>query len=312
MNGAFEHFWDSVRRVLEYPFLTLGGGSLSLAVILKLLLLLGLVLTAEYLLRRYFTMRLLKRTPLHPPLQYAIARIGGYLFIVIGFYLSLMAVGVNLSSLAVVAGAVGVGIGFGLQNIVHNFVSGIIILVEQPIALGDRVEVSGVAGRVARIRLRSTEVITNDNISIIVPNSDFIAHPVTNWSHGDPRVQMRIPVGVAYGADVAKLRTLLLEIAAENPKVLKSPEATVYFAAFGDNALLFELGVWTSDMAHSPRRFRSELNFAIERKLRENNIQIPFPQRDIHLRSGTFVLQTNAAASHETESGTVSRSVHLI
>jgi small-conductance mechanosensitive channel len=217
-----------------------------------------------------------------------------------------MAVGVNLSSLAVVAGAVGVGIGFGLQNIVHNFVSGIIILVEQPIALGDRVEVSGVAGRVARIRLRSTEVITNDNISIIVPNSDFIAHPVTNWSHGDPRVQMRIPVGVAYGADVAKLRTLLLEIAAENPKVLKSPEATVYFEAFGDNALLFELGVWTSDMAHSPRRFRSELNFAIERKLRENNIQIPFPQRDIHLRSGTFVLQTKAAASDETQSGTVS------
>ena len=291
MNTAFNEFLSRVHQVLDYPFLTVGGGSITLAVLLKLLLLFALVLAAEYLLRRYFTMRLLKRTPLHPPLQYAIARIGGYLFILAGFYVALMAVGLNLSSLAVVAGAVGVGIGFGLQNIVHNFVSGIIILAEQPIALGDRVEVAGVVGRVTRIRLRSTEIVTNDNISIIVPNSDFITHPVTNWSHGDPRVQIRIPIGVAYGTDVERVRALLLEVGAENPKVLKSPEPTVYFEAFGDSALSFELGVWTAEMTQSPRRFRSELNFAIERKLRENGIQIPFPQRDLHLRSGTFVLQ---------------------
>jgi small-conductance mechanosensitive channel len=305
MNDAFKQFLVSVKQALDYPFLTVGGGDVSLAAILKLLLLFGLVLFAEYLLRRYLTMRLLKRTPFHPPLQYAIARITGYLFILLGFYIALMAVGVNLSSLAVVAGAVGVGIGFGLQNIVHNFVSGIIILAEQPIALGDRIEVGGVAGRVARIRLRSTEVITNDNISIIVPNSDIITHPVTNWSHGDLRVRIRIPIGVAYGTDVERLRKLLLEVAEENLKVLKSPEPAVYFESFGDSALLFELGVWTSEMTHSPRRFRSELNFAIERKLRENNIQIPFPQRDLHLRSGTFVLQTNAAETQDSRSGTI-------
>ena len=282
-----------LREVFDYPLFTLGDSSLTPGIILKLLLLFALILTAERLLRRYFTLRVLKRTRLDAALQYAIARIGGYLFILLGFYVALSAVGLNLNSLAVVAGAVGIGIGFGLQNVIHNFVSGIIILAERPIALGDRVEVGGVAGCVARIRLRSTEVITNDNISIIVPNSDFITHPVTNWSHGDPRVQIRIPVGVAYGTDVELLRTVLLEVAAAHPKVLKSPEPTVFFEAFGDSALQFELGVWTSEMTQSPRRFRSELNFAIERKLRENHIQIPFPQRDLHLRTGAIVVQTS-------------------
>lgn len=290
MNNTIESFLSAIRKVLDYPLFTLGEGSLTLAVILKLLLLFSVVLGAEYGLRRYFIKRLLKRTRLDASLQYGIARIGGYLFILLGFYVALTAVGLNLSSLAVVAGAVGIGIGFGLQNIVHNFVSGLIILVERPIALGDRVEVAGVAGNVTRIRLRSTEVVTNDNISIIVPNSDFITHPVTNWSHGDSRVQIRLPVGIAYGTDVEKLRRVLLEVAAEHSKVLKTPEPTVFFDSFGDSALLFELGVWTSEMAHSPRRFRSELNFAIERKLRENNIQVPFPQRDLHLKSGAIVL----------------------
>ncbi len=152
------------------------------------------------------------------------------------------------------------------------------------------------AGTVSRIRLRSTEIITNDNISIIVPNSDFVSHPVTNWSHGDERVQIRLPIGVAYGTDVEKLKVVLLEVAAENPNVLKTPKASVYFESFGDSALLFELGVWTADMTHSPRRFRSDLNFAIERKLRENKIEIPFPQRDLHLKSGSFLPPAGPAA----------------
>ena len=246
-------------------------------------------------MRRFFLKRVLTRTKFDASLQYAIARISGYLFILLGFYIALTAVGLNLSSLAVVAGAVGIGIGFGLQNVIHNFVSGVIILAERPIALGDRIEVAGVAGTVTKIRLRSTEIITNDNISIIVPNSDFVTHPVTNWSHGDTRVQIRVPIGVAYGSDVEKLKKVLQEVAAENPNVLQSPAPTVFFEAFGDSALLFELGVWTSTMTHSPRRFRSELNFTLERKLRENNIEMPFPQRDLHIKSGAFVLQNSPA-----------------
>src|SRR5207253_2708055 len=124
-------------------------------------------------------------------------------------------------SLAVVAGAVGVGVGLGLQNIVHSFVSGLIILAERPIAIGDRIEIGGVAGQVRQIRLRSTTVLTNDNIAYIVPNSDFITRTVINWSHGDPSVRIRLPVGVAYGTDTAKVEQLLLQVALGHPKVLR-------------------------------------------------------------------------------------------
>jgi small-conductance mechanosensitive channel len=247
-----------------------------------------MVVVVEFLLRRYFVRRILQRTRLDPPVQFAIARIGGYTFIALGFYISLQVVGLNLTSLAVVAGALGVGIGFGLQNIVHNFVSGLIILAERPIAIGDRIEVGNVAGQVRQIRLRSTTIVTNDNISYIVPNSDFITNTVINWSHGDPRVRMRLSLGVAYGSDLEKLQKVLLEVANEHPKVMKDPAPTVFFVGFGESSLDFELGVWTMEMTYQPRRFRSELYFAIEKKLRENKIVIPFPQRDLHLRSGTL------------------------
>src|SRR5436190_12983186 len=166
-------------------------------------------------------------------------------------------VGLNLTSLAVVAGAVGVGIGFGMQNIVHNFVSGLIILAERPIAIGDRIEVGGVAGQVRQIRLRSTTVVTNDNIAYIVPNSDLITHTVTNWSHGDLRVRIRLPVGVAYGTEPVRLEQLLLQVALEHPKVLREPAAAVFFTGFGDNALEFELAVWTIELTFQPWRFKS-------------------------------------------------------
>jgi small-conductance mechanosensitive channel len=228
-------------------------------------------------------------------MQYAVSKIGGYIFIVIGFYVALKLVGIDLSSLAVVAGAIGVGLGFGLQNVISNFVSGLIILAERPVSIGDRVELGEVAGVVTRISLRSTTIVTNDNITIIVPNSDFITHKVTNWSYGDPKVRLRLPVDVAYGTDPERLRRLLLEVAQENPMVLREPAPELFFQGFGDSSLKFELGVWTVEMTSKPRRFRSELNYAIERKLRENQIEIPFPQRDLHLRSGNLVLQEPVA-----------------
>jgi len=269
-----------IYEVLNYPLFSLGKAELTLAVLIKLVALCALVVFGERLV--------LKRTAFDAALQYAIARISGYVIILVGFYVALTAVGLNLNSLAVVAGAIGIGIGFGLQNIIQNFIAGIIILAERPIALGDRVEVGTVAGTVAKIDLRSTKVVTNDNISIIVPNSNFLTSPVTNWSHGDPRVQMRIPIGVAYGTEIEKLKRALTEVAEENPNALKDPPCTVYFVAFGESALNFELGVWTRTMTHNPQRFRSELNYAIERKLRENKIEIPFPQRDLHIRSGSL------------------------
>src|ERR1019366_5373712 len=157
-----------------------------------------------------------------------------------------------------IAGAVGVGFGFGLQNIISNFISGLIILAERPIAIGDRVEIGGVAGQVREINLRSTTVVTNDNMAIIVPNAHFITQRVTNWSYEDPRVRFRIPFGVAYVTDLSKLRQLMLEVADEQPKALKDPQPELFFVGFGDSSLNFELGVWSSEGTTSPRRFRSE------------------------------------------------------
>jgi small-conductance mechanosensitive channel len=292
MNDASHSILDPILKVLNYPLFTLGHSNLTLATILKLAVLCGLVVIGERLLRRYLILKVLKRTKIDAALQYAIARITGYVIIVFGFYMALTAVEINLNSLAVVAGAIGIGIGFGLQNIIQNFISGIIILAERPIAIGDRVEVGGIAGTVSKIELRSTEIVSTDNISTIVPNSNFITNPVTNWSHGDPRVQIRVPFGVAYGSDIEKLKRVMKEVADENNNTLQDPASRLFFVAFGDSSLNFELGVWTKTMTHSPRTFISEINFAIEHKLRENKIEMPFPQRDINFRTGAVIVQS--------------------
>ena len=283
---------DGLQKVLEYPLLKVGSTQFTFATFVKICFWLVLVLVLNWILRRFIVQRLLKRTHFDAALQYGIGKIAGYIFVTLGFFIALEVNGVNLSSLAVIAGAIGVGVGFGLQNIINNFVSGLIILAERPIAIGDRVEVGSVVGQVTKISLRSTTVITNDNIAIIVPNSNFISNAVTNWSHGDPRVRIRLPVGVAYGTDLEKLRRVLLEVAKEHPKVLTEPAPDVFFLGFGDSSLNFELAVWTAEMTFKPRRFRSELYFTMDNKLRENKIEVPFPQRDLHLRSGNFVQQT--------------------
>ena len=271
-------------------------GSVTIGSVFLLLILFASVIIVERIVQKQLIRRFLSRTKLQPSLQFGLSRIIGYTLIAVGFYVAFQLVGVDLSSLAIIAASLGVGIGFGLQNIINNLVSGIIILAERPISIGDRIEVAGVAGRVTKIQLRSTTVVTNDNITMIVPNADFISNTVTNWSHGDPKVRIRVPVGVAYGSDLKLLQRLLLEAAAEHPKALRDPSPVVLFTEFGDSSLNFELGVWTQEMTATPIHFTSEMNFIIDQKLRENNIEIPFPQRDLHVRSG---LPAAAEASNE-------------
>ena len=273
-----------VESWFDYPLIRLGDQVITILTVAKITFWITAVLVINVLFQRMVLRRVLRHTRLGQGLQFAITKILGYLVVILGFYIALVANGVNLSSLAVVAGALGLGLGFGLQNVVANFVSGIVLLAERPIEIGDRVEVEGVAGRVTRISLRATTIVTNDNISIIVPNLQLTSNPVTNWSHGGSRVRIRIPVGVAYGTDPDRVREILLVVAASHPDVLKEPRSTVYFDAFGDNAINFELAVWTETMTHSPRRFRSDLNFLIERAFREHAIEIPFPQRVVHFR----------------------------
>lgn len=273
--------------------------SLSLEQIFLLIASLIAVFWISSRTKRLLYNRLLVHSGLDHSLQYAVAQIVSNVVLVVGIFIVLENTGVHLGALTVFAGAVGIGVGFGLQNIASNFISGLVILAERPITIGDRVEVAGVAGQVQEIRARSTVIVTNDNISMIVPNAKVIDSPLTNWTYGDPRVRFRIPVGVAYGSDVEKVKESLIAAGAENPHTLKDPAPSVFFDGFGESALNFELVVWSSEMSHRPRRFRSDLNFAIERHLREAGIEIPFPQRDLHIRSG--VLKTESVYTEEEQ-----------
>ena len=274
----------------------LPGVTLSLFQIFLLIALLIAVFWISSRTKRFLFNRFLAKSGLDRSLQYAIAQIVSNVVLIVGIFIVLDNAGIHLGALTVFAGAVGVGVGFGLQNIASNFISGLVILAERPITVGDRVEVAGIAGQVQHIRARSTVIVTNDNITMVVPNTKFIDSPVTNWTYGDPRVRFRLPVGVAYGSDVNKVREALLAAANENPNTLKDPAPSVFLEKFGENSIDFELVVWSSEMSYRPRRYRSDLNFAIEEKLREAGIEIAFPQRDLHIRSGVLKVQNVDAA----------------
>lgn len=217
----------------------------------------------------------------------ALVTITGYIVIGIAFIVGLGVAGFDFGSLAIIAGALSVGIGFGLQNVVNNFLSGLILLFERPIKTGDWIVVGGTEGHVKRIRIRSTQIQTFDRADVIVPNSELISSQVTNWMLNDARGRARIAVGVAYGTNTQKVKTILEEIAAAHPKIItngSSPKPKVLFRGFGDSSLDFELRCYIENIDERIEVI-SDINFSIDAAFRENNIEIPFPQRDIHIRS---------------------------
>jgi small-conductance mechanosensitive channel len=285
--------WKDMAEVFVVPLFTLGNTPVSLATLVWFVVILLLVVLLARFTRRLLRTRVLVHTKLDLGTQYLISRIAGYAVLVLGMIIGLQTLGLNLSSLAVLAGALGVGIGFGLQNIVHNFVSGLILMGERSVQIGDRVEVGNVLGQVIRIGARATAIQTNDNISVIVPNSEFVSNRVVNWSlQGDRRVRFRLPVGVAYGSEPRMVEKLMLEVALANPAVLREPMPRVVFLGFGDSALNFELRVWTVEMMHRPGELRSQLYFALWDKFKEHKIEIPFPQRDLHVKEPVQVTLT--------------------
>src|SRR5438067_3069093 len=218
----------------------LPGVSLSLFQIFLLIALLIAVFWVSSRTKRFLFNRFLAQSGLDRSLQYAIAQIVSNVVLIVGIFIVMDNAGIHLGALAVFAGAVGVGVGFGLQNIASNFISGLVILAERPITIGYRVEVAGIAGQVQQIRARSTVILTNDNIAMIVPKTQFIDSPVTNWTYGDPRVRFRIPVGVAYGSDIEKVRSALIAAGKSNPHTLSDPEPSVCLEKFGDDSIEFE------------------------------------------------------------------------
>jgi small-conductance mechanosensitive channel len=255
---------------------------LSLAILIASLVL-------SRLARKFVADRLLGRTRLAVGARYAIGRVFGYLILGLGILVALQSLGVNATTLAVFSGAVGIGLGFGMQDVVKNFVAGLIILVERPIQIGDSIEIGDVVGTITDIRARATSIRTNDDIYLIVPNSKFMTDVVVNRSFGTQQVRYRIPVGVAYGTDPKAVEEALVEAASRSENVLENPPPRVWFREFGDSALQFELLCWTSTLLHSAGAFRSELNYFVHDALKARGIEIPFPQRDVHIRSGTKV-----------------------
>ena len=226
------------------------------------------------------SIRIFADSGLESGLKSSITVITVYLLWGFGALLALNVVGVSSTSMAVAFGALGIGLGFGLQNIFSNFVSGIILLFERPIQVGDAVEVNGIWGEVKRINVRATVVQTYDNAALIIPNSDFISSQVTNWSFKDVRIRRIISVRVAYGSDVEAVKRILMEIPEAIPNVLKYPRPYVLFTQFGESALDFELRLWTD--IDNMLTVDSEVRFEINRRFKEADIQIPFPQRDVH------------------------------
>ena len=257
--------------------------------VLSGLLIFALLLAATSWFKGMLERRWIKRTRLDSGAREAAVTITGYVGFIIAILMGISTAGVDLKNITIIAGALSVGIGFGLQEIVKNFVSGIILLFERPIKTGDWVNVGTTQGWVKRIRVRSTEIMAVDKSDVIVPNSQFISTEVTNMTLRDQHGRIKVPVGVAYGSDTQLVKRLLLEVGNTHPLVMTDTPSiglpTVFFIAFGDSALLFELRCFIQDIT---RRWDviSDLNFEIDRVFRENGIQIPFPQRDLHLRSG--------------------------
>jgi potassium-dependent mechanosensitive channel len=266
------------------PILTLGNRAYSVIDFFILAaLLFGITILAGMLtnLLRY---RVLRLAGINRGLQEVIATLTRYGLITIATIILLQVWGLDLSSLTILASTLGVGIGFGLQDIAKNFGSGLVLVFERPIQVGDFVEIAEFKGTVERIGARSTEIRTLDHVSIIVPNSRFLENEVINWSHRNPVSRLHIPVGVAYHADPQIVQEALLEAAQNHSDIVDSPAPQVLFQGFGDSALNFELLVWT---AVPNRQFllKSDLNFRIFEAFRRRQIEIPFPQQDLHLRS---------------------------
>ena len=278
--------WEVVRRILTTMATGFSIGPVRISVI-QILIAIAVFVVLVMLTRfvqRTAEKRVLSRLRVDQGIQTSLKTLIGYVGLVIAFITGVSMLGFDLSSLAIIAGALSVGIGFGLQSIVNNFVSGLILLFERPIKVGDWVVTSSGEGIVKKISVRSTEIETFERSSILVPNSELIANSVTNWTHKNRLGRVNIPVGVSYNEDPDRIIELLQSIPAKLDDVLEVPEPQVLFMGFGDSSLDFELRVFIADVQKSIIT-RSKVRVEIFKLFRDENVEIPFPQRDLHIRS---------------------------
>jgi small-conductance mechanosensitive channel len=273
--------FDTVRNI---PFgFKIGEIHLSFEALFAAAVLLLALLVVTRIVQRWLETELLPRTRLEPSLQLSIVTIFGYIGAITAIAAALTGLGFDLQKIALIAGALSVGIGFGLQSVVSNFVSGLILLTERPIRVGDSIVVKGEEGWVRRVRVRATEIETFDRASVIIPNSEFITGVVKNWTRTNSLGRIIIKVGVAYDSDPVQVRDILLDIAGTHPQIVQSPPPGAFLLGFGDSALEFELGCVVADVEKG-LSVRSDLNYAIIKRFREAGIEIPYPQRELRWR----------------------------
>ncbi len=286
---------------INFPFLVLGPATISVEVILKSVFLVWLLFLAAGQITAFLQNRVLIRTDLDPSLSFAMMRFLKFFLFGIVVLVVLDTAGINLSTLTIFGGALGIGLGFGLQNIANNLVSGMILLLDRSIKQGDVVSVGDSYGWVVRLGARYIVVRTRDGVEKLIPNANLIASEITNWSHSDRKVRLHVKVGVSYDSDPFKVRQILLRVADTNPRVLKSPQPNVLFVDFGESSLDFELRVWIHDPEAGIESVRSALRFEIWKAFQDSGVQIPYPQRDIHIRSEMGLLQAPEAESPRVE-----------
>ncbi len=281
--GVYESLEGATKGVLALGF-NLGAQRITVGLMVASAAVLYGSFLVSWIFQKVLMDKVLVRRQVEKGVRLSIGRLVHYFFIFAGFLLALATLGIEITKLTIMLSALGVGIGFGLQGVVNNFVSGLILLFERPVRVGDYIEIGGQWSEIKRMGLRSTIVQTFDNADVIIPNADLITNQVTNWTLSSRRVRLIIPVGVAYGSDVPLVVETLRACSKGNPLLAVTPEPQVLFLNFGESSLDFELRVWVLDVENR-LNVKSELHQEIDRRFREANIEIAFPQRDLHLRS---------------------------
>ena len=281
---TYSILFSKLSEILNYPLFMFGKVEFTSWYIIKLLIAIFVLSWLSKKLKNFLANKVLVRYNDDVGVRQALSTIARYIFFVVGFVVVVHASGIDLSGLAIIGGALGVGIGFGLQNITNNFVSGVVILLERPVKVGDRIEVGGTTGDVVNISARATTVVTNDGISVIIPNAELISTRVTNWSFTGNNVRFKIPIPVRYGENQETVIKLLLEVADEDPNIEKLPSPSVRLKEFGSNNLVFELVIWTSKLMHRQGVMKSRVNLAVNKKFIDHGIVMPFPQLDVTMK----------------------------
>ncbi|MEN8686050.1 MAG: mechanosensitive ion channel domain-containing protein [Desulfuromonadales bacterium] len=293
----FDNSAEARNAILGFEY-TFGEFSISIQMVVLVVVVLYLTTIISWVIQAFVDSQIMTPRKMDLGVKESLKRLTHYGLFTIGFLIAVSMAGLGLQNFSIIVGALGVGIGFGLQNIVNNFVSGLILLFERPVKVGDVINIDQDWGTITRIGLRSTVFETFDRSEIIVPNADLISQKVTNWTFSSKIVRVVLPVGVAYGSPLDKVLEILARAAKENPDVLSYPAPSPIFIGFGNSSIDFELRVWITTI-DDRLKIRSELGVIIDRLFREEGIEIPFPQRDLHLRSIDSNLQSLFGAKPE-------------